>query len=130
MWRTPVKPIRAPRCFGSAARKPPWLSTFESEVAAVPNGKHDNKVDSLTQFLRALDFGLGPLRHVSFFAGEGEGKTDGTATTFRWTSRPKEALLWGKRASRARLPRPVIRRGLPGWKRRDCRGTKPEEAPK
>ena len=65
-----------------------------------------------------------------FFAGEGEGKTDGTASTFRWTSRPKEALLWGKRASRARLPRPVIRRGLPGWKRRDCRGAKPKEAPK
>ena len=47
-----------------------------------------------------------------------------------WTSRPKEALLWGKRASRARLPRPVIRRGLPGWRRRDYRGAKPKEAPK
>ncbi len=110
-------------------KKAPWLSTFESEVSAFPNGKHDDQVDSLTQFLRALDFGRGPLRHV-FFAGEGEGKTDGIASTFHWTSRPKEALLWGKRASLARLPRPAIRRGIPGWKRRDCRGAKPKEAPK
>ncbi len=111
-------------------KKAPWLSTFESEGTAFPNGRHDDHVDSLTQFLRALDFGHGPPRHVSFLAGEGEGKTDGTASTFRWTSRPKEALLWGKRASRARLPRPVNRRGLRGWKRRDCRGAKPKEAPK
>jgi predicted phage terminase large subunit-like protein len=45
-------------------KKAPWLSTFESEVTAFPNGKHDNQVDSLTQFLRTLDFGRGPLRHV------------------------------------------------------------------
>ncbi len=100
------------------------------EVAAFPNGKHDNQVDSLTRFLRATRLWTRPSAACFFFAGEGEGKTDGTASTFRWTSRPKEALLWGKRASRARLPRPVIRRGLPGWKRRDCRGAKPKEAPK
>ncbi len=73
-------------------RKPPWLSTFESETAAIPNGIHDDQVDSLTLFLRALDFGRGPLRYV-FFAEEGEGNTTSDASNFRWTSRPKEALL-------------------------------------
>ncbi len=47
-------------------KEAPWLSTFENEIAAFPNGKHDDQVDSLTQFLRALDFRKGPLRHVSF----------------------------------------------------------------
>ena len=36
-------------------KKAQWLVAFESEVAAFPNGKHDDQVDSLSQFLRALD---------------------------------------------------------------------------
>ena len=47
-------------------KKAPWLSTFETETAAIPNGKHNAQVDSLTLFLRAIDFGRGSLRHVSF----------------------------------------------------------------
>lgn len=31
---------------GHLPRKAPWLSRFESEVAAFPNGKHDDQVDS------------------------------------------------------------------------------------
>ena len=34
----------------------PWLETFEKELIAFPNGKHDDQVDSLSQFLRGLDF--------------------------------------------------------------------------
>ena len=49
--------------------KAPWLAAFESEVAAFPNGKHDDQVDSLTQFLRALDYRPYPLRLLSLYAG-------------------------------------------------------------
>ena len=34
----------------------PWLETFEKELIAFPNGKHDDQIDSLSQFLRGLDF--------------------------------------------------------------------------
>ena len=34
----------------------PWLETFEKELIAFPNGKHDDQVDSLSQFLRSLDY--------------------------------------------------------------------------
>ena len=73
-------------------RKPPWLSTFESETAAIPNGKHNDQVNSLTLFLRATDFGRGSC-DMFLFADEGEGNTTSDASNFRWTSRPKEALL-------------------------------------
>ncbi len=73
-------------------KKAPWLSTFESETAAIPNGKHDDQVDSLTLFLRATDFGRGSCG-MFLFAEEGEGNTTSDASNFRWTSRPKEALL-------------------------------------
>ncbi len=49
--------------------KAPWLSPFESEIGAFPNGKHDDQVDSLTQFLRTLDFKPRPLRSLSLYAG-------------------------------------------------------------
>ena len=49
--------------------KAPWLSPFESEIAAFPNGKHDDQVDSLTQFLRTLDYRPPPLRSLSLYAG-------------------------------------------------------------
>ena len=33
----------------------PWLASFESEVATFPIGRYDDQVDSMVQFLRALD---------------------------------------------------------------------------
>ena len=33
-------------------RKASWLSAFETEIAAFPNGRHDDQVDSMTMFLR------------------------------------------------------------------------------
>jgi predicted phage terminase large subunit-like protein len=36
--------------------KAPWLEAFENELIAFPNGKHDDQVDALSQFLRALDY--------------------------------------------------------------------------
>ncbi len=76
IFQAPVKGDKAWRLARQSAKieaghvylpkEAPWLSTFEKEIAAFPNGKHDDQVDSLTQFLRALDFGRGPLRHVSF----------------------------------------------------------------
>jgi len=35
----------------------PWLRTFEDEYARFPHGKHDDQVDSVVQFLAALDTG-------------------------------------------------------------------------
>jgi len=35
----------------------PWLQTFEDELASFPHGKHDDQVDSVVQFLAALDTG-------------------------------------------------------------------------
>ena len=49
--------------------KAAWLAAFESELAAFPNGKHDDQVDALTQFLRTLDYAPYPLRSLSFYAG-------------------------------------------------------------
>ena len=46
-----------------------WLAAFESELAAFPIGKHDDQVDSLTQFLRALDYAPYPLESLSLYAG-------------------------------------------------------------
>jgi predicted phage terminase large subunit-like protein len=37
-----------------------WLVEFEKEVLAFPNGKFDDQVDSLSQFLRWLDYGQPP----------------------------------------------------------------------
>ena len=49
--------------------KAPWLAAFESELAAFPNSKHDDQVDSLTQFLRTLDYVPYPLQSLSYYAG-------------------------------------------------------------
>lgn len=35
----------------------PWLRTFEEELLAFPHAKHDDQVDSVVQFLAALDSG-------------------------------------------------------------------------
>jgi len=37
-------------------KKAPWLEAFDYELIAFPNGKHDDQVDALSQFLRALDY--------------------------------------------------------------------------
>ena len=50
-------------------KKASWLSPFESENAAFPNGKHDDQVDSMTQFLRTLDYKPRPLKSLSQYAG-------------------------------------------------------------
>lgn len=35
----------------------PWLRTFEDELLSFPHGKHDDQVDSVVQFLAAVDTG-------------------------------------------------------------------------
>jgi phage terminase large subunit-like protein len=35
----------------------PWLKTFEDELVDVPHVKHDDQVDSVVQFLHAVDTG-------------------------------------------------------------------------
>lgn len=46
-----------------------WLEDLRSEVAAFPNGRHDDQVDSMSQFLRALDMRHHTLRHCSRYKG-------------------------------------------------------------
>ncbi|SEO89086.1 phage uncharacterized protein (putative large terminase), C-terminal domain-containing protein [Salinihabitans flavidus] len=46
-------------------RNAPWRESFLTEVAAFPNGKYDDQVDSMSQALFALDRGLAELRHCS-----------------------------------------------------------------
>ena len=36
----------------------PWLSEFEKEIVAFPDAKHDDYVDSMSQFFRQLDVGF------------------------------------------------------------------------
>lgn len=48
----------------------PWLRPFEEEVAAFPNGKHDDQVDAMTQFLIALDCRPYLIYSLSYYAGE------------------------------------------------------------
>ena len=36
----------------------PWLEEFEDELLSFPNGKHDDQVDSIVQFLAASDLAL------------------------------------------------------------------------
>lgn len=47
----------------------PFLEVFRGEIAAFPNGKYDDQVDSFSQALRTLDFRGGRLRHCSRFKG-------------------------------------------------------------
>ena len=35
--------------------EPPWLAQFRRELTLFTNARHDDKVDSLSQFLRWLD---------------------------------------------------------------------------
>ncbi|WP_217362473.1 phage terminase large subunit [Ruegeria arenilitoris] len=50
-------------------REANWLEGFKSEVAAFPNGKYDDQVDSLSQLLRALDMHHHTIRHCSRYKG-------------------------------------------------------------
>lgn len=47
----------------------PWKESFLAEVAAFPNGKYDDQVDSLSQALYALDCRPAELRQCSRFKG-------------------------------------------------------------
>lgn len=46
-----------------------WLEGLRAEIAAFPNGKYDDQVDSLSLFLRTLDFKHHTLRHCSRYKG-------------------------------------------------------------
>ena len=46
-----------------------WLEEFENEVMAFPNGKYDDQVDAMTQFLRAIEFDHHPLCELSLKKG-------------------------------------------------------------
>jgi predicted phage terminase large subunit-like protein len=51
-------------------REAPWLADFLQEVLAFPNGKHDDQVDSMTQFLhRTSDDGFPPSAGLPIFGG-------------------------------------------------------------
>ncbi len=45
----------------------PWRGGFLAELAAFPNGKHDDQVDSFSQALRVLDYRPAELRGASRF---------------------------------------------------------------
>lgn len=44
-------------------REAPWLRAFEEELLSFPHGRHDDQVDSVVQFLAALD--TGRLLHLA-----------------------------------------------------------------
>ncbi|MEQ9639618.1 MAG: phage terminase large subunit [Alphaproteobacteria bacterium] len=48
-------------------RNAKWLGTFESELAAFPHGSNDDQVDSLSQFLLALDYQPTEIRSVAYY---------------------------------------------------------------
>jgi predicted phage terminase large subunit-like protein len=50
-------------------RQANWLECCKSEFAAFPNGKYDDQVDSLSQFLRGLDWWHHTIRHCSRYKG-------------------------------------------------------------
>ena len=47
----------------AVARDAPWMAEFRREMTLFPNGKHDDQVDSLSQFLNWWDQSYqGPLK--------------------------------------------------------------------
>jgi predicted phage terminase large subunit-like protein len=48
-------------------RDAPWLDTFLTELLAFPNGKHDDQVDSVSQFLHWAWHRAGRMPQVSLF---------------------------------------------------------------
>ena len=64
--------IQSPKIESGQVRLPPsapWKEDFLAEVAAFPNGKYDDQVDSMSQALYALDRRLHELRHCSRYTG-------------------------------------------------------------
>lgn len=55
----------------------PWKEVFLAEVAAFPNGKHDDQVDSMSQALYALDCRTRELRHCARIKALGQGRVIG-----------------------------------------------------
>uniref|UniRef100_UPI0013002B92 phage terminase large subunit n=1 Tax=Oceanibium sediminis TaxID=2026339 RepID=UPI0013002B92 len=75
IWHLNPKPDKVQRMAAQSAKieaghvrlpeKANWLASFLHEVAAFPNGKHDDQVDSMSQMLRTLDKGPPPLLGLS-----------------------------------------------------------------
>jgi len=64
--------IQSPKIEGGQVRLPlsaSWKEGFLAEVAAFPNGKYDDQVDSMSQALFALDRQMSELRHCSRYKG-------------------------------------------------------------
>jgi predicted phage terminase large subunit-like protein len=40
-------------------KEAPWLDSFRHEITVFPNGRHDDQVDSMVQFLEWIDTGVG-----------------------------------------------------------------------
>ncbi|WP_170609053.1 phage terminase large subunit [Ruegeria arenilitoris] len=65
--------IQSPKIERGQVRLPasaPCKEAFLAEVAAFPNGKHDDQVDSMSQALLSLDYTLHELRHCSRYKGK------------------------------------------------------------
>lgn len=64
--------LHSPKIESGQVRLPvsaPWKEAFLAEVAAFPNGKYDDQVDSMSQALFALDLRLPELRNCSRYKG-------------------------------------------------------------
>ncbi len=108
----------------------PWLQDFQTEILQFPAGKHDDQIDSLSQFLKVgiaaaalratnpkpltdrpagglvaggAHTGPPPLMAAGMHPGIGPWEMGARRPrtpirgrrSFDWTSRAKEALLWG-----------------------------------
>jgi predicted phage terminase large subunit-like protein len=64
--------IQSPKIEGGLVRLPlsaPWKERFLAEVAAFPNGKYDDQVDSMSQALFILESRPPQIRHCSRYKG-------------------------------------------------------------
>lgn len=78
LWMTTLKPSRSKQDRASqqspkfergevyVPHQAPWLKTFEDELVNFPHVKHDDQVDSVVQFLHAVD--TGRLLHMADMA--------------------------------------------------------------
>ncbi len=41
-----------PQCMRELPERAPWLQDFQTEILQFPAGKHDDQIDSLSQFLK------------------------------------------------------------------------------
>lgn len=74
--------IEAGRVF--LPREAAWLADFETEVLTFPHGKHDDQVDSMTQFLRWIGYGGSSTLNVTF---KTYGSPQGLTVRNRYTER-------------------------------------------